>query len=289
MDRFINLSWLPFTEEPLSIEPTESQIQAANPALILILIPLFSYVIYPTLNRYFPLTALRKISIGFFITAAAFGLSALIESDVLDASSQLTIEATTGDGETEKKHVTLLSPRTEDGLTAEHDLSKLFSGPFAPGENVTYSIQDNPNESLFENVRIDQATGMLIANFHSNTVGTLPHISWQLLAYIILTSAEIMVSITALEFAYTQAPNAAKSIVMSMFLLTVFFGNLFTAGVNYFIQNKDGSSKLAGADYYWFFSAAMFVTALLFVVVAGKYRVRSYVQGEQTVDVIEHE
>ena len=32
---------------------------------------------------------------------------------------------------------------------------------------------------------------------------------------IVLTAAEVMVSITCLEFAYTQAPNAIKSIVMS--------------------------------------------------------------------------
>ena len=44
-----------------------SQLQAINSILILVFIPLFSYVIYPAVGRLFPLTPLRKISIGFFL------------------------------------------------------------------------------------------------------------------------------------------------------------------------------------------------------------------------------
>ncbi len=201
MDRTIDLSWLTFAGAPSSIEPSAAQIQAANPALILLLIPLFSYVIYPALNRVFPLTPLRKISIGFFITAGAFSVSAIIESKI--------------------------------------------------------------------------------------SAGLTPHINWQLLAYVILTSAEIMVSITGLEFAYTQAPPAAKSIVMSLYLLSVSLGNAFTAAVNDFIQNKDGTSKLEGANYYWFFTGVMFATAVIFVGVAATYRVKTYIQGPEHVDVVE--
>ncbi|MEI6067460.1 MAG: MFS transporter [Methylococcaceae bacterium] len=43
-----------------------SQIQAANPLLIMFLVPLFSYCVYPFLNRFFILTALRKMTIGLF-------------------------------------------------------------------------------------------------------------------------------------------------------------------------------------------------------------------------------
>ena len=35
-----------------------------------------NYGIYPLVNRVFPLTALRKISIGFFLTAAGFAKTA---------------------------------------------------------------------------------------------------------------------------------------------------------------------------------------------------------------------
>ncbi|MGA2541765.1 MAG: MFS transporter [Verrucomicrobiota bacterium] len=49
-----------------------SQLQAINSILILLFIPLFSYVIYPVVNRFFALTPLRKISIGFFLMVPAF-------------------------------------------------------------------------------------------------------------------------------------------------------------------------------------------------------------------------
>src|SRR3954454_12763747 len=51
--------------------------------------------------------------------------------------------------------------------------------------------------------------------------GLKPTINWQLLAYVILTLGEAMVSITGLEFSYTQAPNTMKSSVMALWLLTV--------------------------------------------------------------------
>ena len=110
--------------------------------------------------------------------------------------------------------------------------------------------------------------------------GAMPNITWQILAYIVLTAAEVMVSITCLEFSYTQAPHRMKSFVMAFFLLSVAAGNLFTSLVNFFIQNEDGSSKLAGADYFLFFTVLMFVTAMVFSIVSRYYRGRTYIHGE---------
>jgi POT family proton-dependent oligopeptide transporter len=74
--------------------------------------------------------------------------------------------------------------------------------------------------------------------------GQTPSISWQLLAYVLLTASEVMVSITCLEFAYTQAPTSMKSVVMAMFLASVSLGNYFTAAVNKFILIEKGDSAL---------------------------------------------
>jgi POT family proton-dependent oligopeptide transporter len=102
--------------------------------------------------------------------------------------------------------------------------------------------------------------------------GASVSIGWQLLNYVVLTASEVMVSITCLEFAYTQAPPVMKSFVMSFYLVSVAAGNLFTGAVNFFIQNPDGTSKLAGADYFWFFSVLMLVTAVAFAVTSRHYR-----------------
>jgi len=117
--------------------------------------------------------------------------------------------------------------------------------------------------------------------------GAKPSIAWQFLAYIILTAAEIMVSITCLEFSYTQAPKKMKSFIMALFLLSISLGNAFTAVVNKVIQNPDGSSKLPGANYYWFFTIAMLVTAALFIPVAMRYRAQSYIQDEAPTESTE--
>ncbi len=66
--------------------------------------------------------------------------------------------------------------------------------------------------------------------------GQTPNIIWQVVAYALLTSSEVMVSIVALEFAYTQAPRNMKSLVMCFYLGSVAVGNFVTAGINNHIQ-----------------------------------------------------
>lgn len=110
--------------------------------------------------------------------------------------------------------------------------------------------------------------------------GNTPTILWHVLAYVVLTAAEIMVSITGLDFSYSQSPKKMKSIVMSFWLLSVSVGNLVAGGVNYFIANEDGTSKLEGPAYFWFFSALMGVAAVGFVISTFFYSGKTYIQGD---------
>jgi POT family proton-dependent oligopeptide transporter len=66
--------------------------------------------------------------------------------------------------------------------------------------------------------------------------GQQPNVIWQIAAYALLTASEVMVSIVALEYAYTQAPRTMKSLLMCLYLGAVAMGNFFVAGVNHFIQ-----------------------------------------------------
>ncbi len=102
--------------------------------------------------------------------------------------------------------------------------------------------------------------------------GGAPSVWWQVLAFALLTAAEIMVSITGLEFSYTQAPKAMKSWVLALWLSSVAVGNGFTAGFNFFIENADGTEKLTGPEYYLFFARLMLLTAIVFVFVAKAYK-----------------
>jgi POT family proton-dependent oligopeptide transporter len=99
------------------------------------------------------------------------------------------------------------------------------------------------------------------------------NVMWQFFPYLVITMAEVMISITGLEFAYTQAPRAMKSSVMSIWLLTVFFGNLITAYVA-----KINFFPIASTGYFMFFAALMGVFALIFWYMGSQYKVKNYME-----------
>ena len=171
------------------------QLQAVNSLLVVLAIPLFTYVIYPLINKVFPLTPLRKVGLGFFIALPSFMIPAFLESNILN--------------------------------------------------------------------------------------GGQPSCWWQVLAYCFITAGEVMISIPALEFSYTQAPKKMKSFISSLNLLSVSLGSFFIAIVNDFIQNDDGTSKLHGPSYYWFFAALLLATGILFCITIRFYKGQTYLQDEQ--------
>lgn len=65
-------------------------------------------------------------------------------------------------------------------------------------------------------------TGEIITVTQPNSL----HMAYMLPQYIIITMAEVMFSITGLQFAFTQAPESMKSILQAGWLLSVAFGNL---------------------------------------------------------------
>lgn len=175
----MNLNWLGTKWEA-------SQIPALNPIMVMILIPTFSYVIYPLCEKLgFKMTALRRMGGGMILTGLSFVFAGMVQA-ALDSGADVSV-------------------------------------------------------------------------------------GWQFPQYIVLTMAEVMVSITGLEFAYTQAPRAMKSTIMSLWLLTVTAGNLFTAAIEFM-------NKFNGASQFYFFAAVMFVISVVFVVMAIRYQYRNYVE-----------
>jgi len=176
-------------------ELNPAQLQAINPLFILTLIPVFTLVIYPQMNRLMEVTPLRRIGAGFILTLATIYVSIWIEQQI--------------------------------------------------------------------------------------SAGLQPSIGWQVLAYLLLTGAEILISITALEFSYTQAPPRLKSFVMSLDLLSVALGNFFTARVNAYIEKTGAAANLSGANYYWFFMKITAVTTVIFIIVSLFYKGQTYLQDEE--------
>jgi len=59
-----------------------AQIQVVNGFFILAMVPIFTFGIYPLMGKFFTVTPLRKISIGFFLTASSFLIVSWVESRI---------------------------------------------------------------------------------------------------------------------------------------------------------------------------------------------------------------
>lgn len=184
------------------IQISEAQIQALNPILVLILIPIFSNFIYPGLEKMgLLLTPLKKMGIGMFVASLSFVIVGF-EQHFIDAGVKLSV-------------------------------------------------------------------------------------AWQFVPYFVITVAEILISITGLQFAYTQAPRAMKSTIMSLWLLTVFFGNMITAYIARLNKFQEGSPQ-----FFYFFAFLMSLVGVGFCVVAAFYKTRNYMEegklSSQSYNTDEH-
>ena len=68
--------------EIFGLEILPSQIQAANPFLILVLIPLFTFILYPLIGKVIKVTPLRKIGVGLALMALAFAVVSLSQEAI---------------------------------------------------------------------------------------------------------------------------------------------------------------------------------------------------------------
>lgn len=111
--------------------------------------------------------------------------------------------------------------------------------------------------------------------------GGHPSVWWQIFAYVILSAAEVLVSITGLEYAYTHAPKSMKSTMTAIWLLVVAVGNELTAMVNGNIANHGIFEKyLHGSDnanYYWFWVIFIMAFVVVFIFVAPHMKQRNYI------------
>lgn len=167
-----------------------AQMEALNAILILIMVPLFAYVIYPAFERAgIRMTLLRRMAAGMFVAVPAFLSAAMLQRWI------------------------------EQGGT--------------------------------------------------------PHIGWQVIQYVIISIAETLVSVTALEFAYTQAPRSMKGVIMSLWFLTIGAGSKVTALVTEHV------SFATRSNYFIFWAAFMLGGAILFAVIAVAYKPVAFVAANE--------
>ncbi|HTD39165.1 MAG TPA: POT family MFS transporter [Mucilaginibacter sp.] len=113
--------------------------------------------------------------------------------------------------------------------------------------------------------------------------GGHPSIWWQVFAYVILSAAEVLVSITGLEYAYTHSPKSMKSTMTAIWLMVVSVGNLITAAVNSNIADGGILAKyLVGANYYWYFDVCMIMAfVVVFLFVSPRIKEHNYIENPE--------
>ncbi len=112
--------------------------------------------------------------------------------------------------------------------------------------------------------------------------GGHPSVWFQILAYLILAVAEILVSMTCLEYAYTHSPKSMKSTMSALYLLGISLGNYFDSLVNKSIANNGFFAQYTGAKYYWLFIGIITGFFVLYLFVAKRLPEKSYVGVEDT-------
>lgn len=171
------------------IEP--AAMQALNPIMVMALIPIFVFGVYPFVGKFMDFTPLRRMGAGMVVGSFSYVQIALI---------QYVIES-----------------EIQAGIPIEDRISIL----------------------------------------------------WQFFPYLTITIAEVMVSITGLEFAYTQAPKSMKSTVMSFWMLTTFLGNVVAAFAAKFI-----SSDSVSGNFFMVFAMVMLAVTGIFAFMASQYQMR---------------
>ncbi|XP_063005647.1 solute carrier family 15 member 1-like [Melospiza melodia melodia] len=136
--------------------------------------------------------------------------------------------------------------------TTPQDTCTVDSKQFGYGAAYTISLDDCVEKNLF------------ITHFEDIAPNTV-HMAWQIPQYFLLTCAEVLFSVTGLEFSYSQAPSNMKSVLQAGWLLTVAVGNiivLIVAGVSAIQQQW--------AEYV-LFAALLLVVCVIFAIMASFY------------------
>ncbi|WP_146909699.1 MFS transporter [Arenimonas daejeonensis] len=112
--------------------------------------------------------------------------------------------------------------------------------------------------------------------------GAQVSLAWQTLPYLLLTFGEVLVSATALEFAYSQAPMAMKGVIMAFWYLTSTFGGLWVLLTNATVRDPGVIAWITAQGWtenaflMFFFAGFAFVAAIAFAAYARRYKVMDY-------------
>jgi POT family proton-dependent oligopeptide transporter len=113
---------------------------------------------------------------------------------------------------------------------------------------------------------------MSVAGYRAAEFGKVS-VLWQAMPYVLITVAEICISVVGLELVFSAAPASMKSFVTACWLLTVFFGNI----LNSFITPLYGTTieplgvTLSPGLYFALFALLMVPVTAAFAIVSRRF------------------
>ncbi|HEY4761907.1 MAG TPA: oligopeptide:H+ symporter [Thermoguttaceae bacterium] len=113
---------------------------------------------------------------------------------------------------------------------------------------------------------------MAVAGYRSAELGRVS-VLWEVIPYILITIAEICISVVGLELAFSAAPASMKSFVTACWLLTVFFGNMINSVITplYDVRIDWLGITLSPGNYFALFAFIMIPVTLAFVFVSRRF------------------
>ncbi|KAJ8003349.1 hypothetical protein DPEC_G00147410 [Dallia pectoralis] len=100
-----------------------------------------------------------------------------------------------------------------------------------------------------------------VEDIQPNTI----HMGWQIPQYFLMTSGEVVFSVTGLEFSYSQAPSNMKSVLQAGWLLTVAVGNIIVLIVAEAAQLPDQWAE------YILFASLLVLVCIIFGIMSYFY------------------
>jgi len=137
-------------------------------------------------------------------------------------------------------------------------------------DHYTFSIQGD--SKTFEKLNVLTGASYTVFLNHDGSYKYIKDIYendvnlfWMVPQYFIITLGEVFLSVTGLEFAYSQAPQSMKSVLQSFWLLTVSIGNIIVLIV------AETSLIPSQANEYYLFAGLIAAAAILFMILASQY------------------
>lgn len=113
----------------------------------------------------------------------------------------------------------------------------------------------------------------VVAAYLSAASGGKVSLWWQVIAYLVLTWAEILISVTGLELAFTAAPKTMKGTITACWLLTVAIANLVINAplTRLYPSTEPGLHFPTATSYFLALTVTMVIVSLAFIFVARNF------------------